>query len=810
MSRPAEFAADMFVAAAGQGVYLLRQQAPGGGGGDDAFGRVVVNHAAGVGAVCWNRNNKVVASGAADGTIQLLYSNGQVMAVLPRDAATQANLGAVTGLSWSSGSKRLAAGTDRGSVYLFDMSQNAGRAPPAELPGHLGGVTAVEFQHEDKFLAVASGGGSVTLYSDPQRTGAAGAVPLHPSADTSARLSLSIASLGDPSLAAGSASGSVTVWDVPSQRVREHYADQHSGAVAALSFVPLRPGMLYSAGTDGRVCLQDRKAGPGHVSAFSLGVPATALMVKEDHSLMGVGTADGVVLLYDPRHVRQPLHTLPLEARAPLAADALQLHPLSPARYRPAGDAADGRRTSLSAPNSRAISPAADAAASAAAQQRSASSQAAASQAHAAAATPRASTAAGSLQVTPLHRPPAAATAQAAAGGLAVTPLPGMEAQRGAAAAVEVTPLQQQPLRGTDAAADVAQRLQRLGVTPLGGSTPAAAAGQQRQQAEQQQPGALTPLERLAAAPVDLNITPLVAPPAGRQAGAAAAAASARRPAPPPLDVTPLAGGAAAADRRSQLCISPLPGMAPEAQPAGSVSPQGRSILAERTNSGRASPGAVPLTSGRRGMLPRLASPLPVAPEAEQPQLNGSPSFAENQPLPSPAVGRQAQYGGSTAAEGKLKAASAAGAEAQVALTPVGSGALWTIPSAPADAEMADAAPSGARSAEELVSHPLEFSFAAAQRSLEQLSNGAAWGGAASCAPVAAVAEAAAGLPPGLRDDILALHWDMLQQFQAQQACMGQLVSQVLERNEALSAEVSALRKQLAQLTGRREQFLWL
>ncbi len=38
-------------------------------------------------------------------------------------------------------------------------------------------------------------------------------------------------------------------------------------------------------------CLQDRQAGPGHVSAFTLGAPATALMVKEDHSMLGVGTA---------------------------------------------------------------------------------------------------------------------------------------------------------------------------------------------------------------------------------------------------------------------------------------------------------------------------------------------------------------------------------------------------------------------------------------------------------------------------------------------------------------------------------------
>lgn len=46
--------------------------------------------------------------------------------------------------------------------------------------------------------------------------------------------------------------------------------------------------------------------------------------------------------------------------------------------------------------------------------------------------------------------------------------------------------------------------------------------------------------------------------------------------------------------------------------------------------------------------------------------------------------------------------------------------------------------------------------------------------------------------------------------LQAQQASMGQLVGQVLERNEALSSEVAALRRQLAALTTRRDDFLWL
>jgi hypothetical protein len=39
---------------------------------------------------------------------------------------------------------------------------------------------------------------------------------------------------------------------------------------------------------------------------------------------------------------------------------------------------------------------------------------------------------------------------------------------------------------------------------------------------------------------------------------------------------------------------------------------------------------------------------------------------------------------------------------------------------------------------------------------------------------------------------------------------MGKLVGQVLQRNEMLGGEVAALRRQLAALTTRRDDFLWL
>lgn len=42
-----------------------------------------------------------------------------------------------------------------------------------------------------------------------------------------------------------------------------------------------------------RLLLQDRRSGRGHVSVTAVGAPATALTVREDHSMLGVGTAGG-------------------------------------------------------------------------------------------------------------------------------------------------------------------------------------------------------------------------------------------------------------------------------------------------------------------------------------------------------------------------------------------------------------------------------------------------------------------------------------------------------------------------------------
>ena len=136
MSHSSVYAADTFVASAGSSLHLLRQQpaaadgatasGSGSGGPPLNLSDVVVQHPCAVNTVRWNRNNKVVAAGCADGTIQLLYSTGVVMCVLPRDGTPPAALGSISSLSWSAGSKRLAAGSSNGNAYVFDMQNKVG------------------------------------------------------------------------------------------------------------------------------------------------------------------------------------------------------------------------------------------------------------------------------------------------------------------------------------------------------------------------------------------------------------------------------------------------------------------------------------------------------------------------------------------------------------------------------------------------------------------------------------------------------------------------------------------------------------
>lgn len=557
----------------------------------------------------------------------------------------------------------------------------------------------------------------------------------------------------------------------------------------------------------------------------------------------------------------------------------------------------------------------------------------------------------------------------------------GAGAARGAAAASHDIPAShQRPGLAGHGSTDVAQQLQQLNITPLARYPGSSASSHAVPLAAGAGPAGAaapaSPLDLLPAAPLALDVTPLMAGLAARPPAAAAASTAEARgqasaagvladlPAAGPLNVSPLStsNSPAGGGRRgspAELCISPLPGMRSEA--AGPA--QQRSPLGERStnSSGRGGSFASSLAAAQPHMLPALAPPLPQAGDEEPAAaLNGSPSFAENLPLPSPVAPapggskQQQERSRSGAAQEpglagvhKIKAAptGAVVATPPAALTPAASGGFqqWSIGAVPSVEAQPQQGGQGTAAAAATPTAALpavasgmpssaEFSFAAAQRSAEELgASGAAWtdavaglceagpaaaagaGGPLSAPDVGPSSEAAA-----LRDNLLAMHLDMLTQFQvsmcgcgwvggwmgsgilrsrspcvcvacqecgwagwdgwqagilmpacikdsatqwgragscaahlfahwhaqhadsgdlhqppvapfnprlppwppclsctpsalqAQQECMGQLVGQVLEQNQVLSDEVAALRRQLATLTSRRDEFLWL
>ena len=106
-----DYAGDLLAACCGTALHLWRPTL-----GGDSEDKVVPSDRT-VLAAAWNRNNKVVASAREDGAIELRYSNGTLMTILHRTGTQPA-----TSLAWSMGSKRLAAASRDGNVYLHDMT----------------------------------------------------------------------------------------------------------------------------------------------------------------------------------------------------------------------------------------------------------------------------------------------------------------------------------------------------------------------------------------------------------------------------------------------------------------------------------------------------------------------------------------------------------------------------------------------------------------------------------------------------------------------------------------------------------------
>lgn len=702
MSHAADYPGAVIAACCGPTLHLWRPQQPGNAAHyvdtPAACDRAVL-------AAAWNRNNKVVGAAREDGVIELRYSNGDLMSVLPRTGPPP-SARPLTSLSWSLGSKRLAAGSADGNVYVHDMTAKVRPTPcsdtlpwlppwemsPASLPGlplahcfnppaaplllqsctmlAAGGsrVSAVAFHAEDKFLAAA--GAEVTLFS-PQLTH----VGHLSTADRSERTCLSLSAGPAMTLAAGSARGGLAVWDCKSQILLHEDAQRHVAGTSAVAFVPLEASLLYSAGTDGTVLLHDLRAGPlqGTPALLRLRVGAgvSCLAVREDHAMLAAGTTDGTVALYDPRAAAAPMH-----------------------RLRCAGG---GRVTGLHwQHNYQSIGSRARAAASAA-------------------------------SAPPLGAADAAALARRASTA-AYAPAPFTDAMA-------------RPSFGEGSPVDGLA----AGARPPHGD------------------GGPSLLPDLAP-PLKLDLTPM---PVGAMGGPLGGASFS------PLAEVNLN------DRWRAAAAASRPGAAGPTDPAPSAAVAGTKVPA-----------------AQRPVQPAAGLPRRPSTAAAPPQVQ--PNETER-PRP-PAVPAL-----------DIAAASSSG-------SPAGGWSIKAVtPRRPGSGQWAEqAAAEGSHAARDAPpSHH--------QRSYQDFRGSSAkHGGSPSKVALGPGTSAAAGGlsqahalvqdPPGhgLREDILALHLDLLTQFQEQQAATAALVAGVVERQEALAAELAHMRRQLGELLSKRDDVLWL
>ena len=72
----------------------------------------------------FNRNNRVVAVGGEKG-VALHYANGEKMSSLPGTGDMLKGAEEISCLSWSSGSRQLAAGSSMGKLYVHNMTTKA-------------------------------------------------------------------------------------------------------------------------------------------------------------------------------------------------------------------------------------------------------------------------------------------------------------------------------------------------------------------------------------------------------------------------------------------------------------------------------------------------------------------------------------------------------------------------------------------------------------------------------------------------------------------------------------------------------------
>jgi len=117
-------------------------------------------HAEQITCLRWTSNNRILASAARDGTIALSEASGRLFHTLEAASPTGATV-EVLSLTWSPGSRYLAAGGSDNVVRIFDLQK---RTQALTLRGHRAAVRGVAWSPSEVYVASSSDAGEIVVH----------------------------------------------------------------------------------------------------------------------------------------------------------------------------------------------------------------------------------------------------------------------------------------------------------------------------------------------------------------------------------------------------------------------------------------------------------------------------------------------------------------------------------------------------------------------------------------------------------------------------------------------------------------------
>ncbi|CAM9750722.1 unnamed protein product [Ectocarpus sp. 12 AP-2014] len=289
---------------------VIRFWDTGGGGGGGLELRKTTNVAASAtNSCCWNHNGQVVATAGNNGSITVLKLSGSIVPA----GVLSAHEKAIRGITFSSKSRKLAAGGDAGVVEVWDLKRNNSRVT---MRGHRGPVTCVSFFDRDSCVAAGDERGKVILHrvaDAPSDDEASATLPPAGGYSSVTGLSMASAAAGPAMLGVSYADGAVRLWDTGSRACVREMQTQHRGAAAGIVFHPQNPSLVATAGHDGIVRCTDVRVGErkdggggdGVLKSIQTDAPLTCVSFHHEGLALAAGASDGTVRLVDLRTARE-------------------------------------------------------------------------------------------------------------------------------------------------------------------------------------------------------------------------------------------------------------------------------------------------------------------------------------------------------------------------------------------------------------------------------------------------------------------------------------------------------------------------